>query len=114
MIPIKPLNLSDFYDMLSGSKVTLFDSTPFLLKAASGKSQLIQSIPGHGKKSNICSCNKKIISWIEHNPIFASVILLSLAMIISIVVYACSTRYYLNSRCGVVLDRWTGKVMELR
>ena len=52
--------------------------------------------------------------WIQKNQIFASAILISLAMIISIVIYACSTRHYLNSRCGVVLDRWTGKVMELR
>ena len=52
--------------------------------------------------------------WIRKNQIFASAILISLAIIISIVIYACSTRYYLNSRCGVVLDRWTGKVMELR
>lgn len=58
--------------------------------------------------------NYSLLSWLSDNQIFASAILLSLAMIISIVIYACSTRYYLNSRCGVVLDRWTGKVMELR
>ena len=50
--------------------------------------------------------------WIRKNQIFASVVVLSIGAIITMLIYAFATRYYVVPRQRLNVDRWTGEVQE--
>ena len=50
--------------------------------------------------------------WIQKNQIFASVVVLSIGAIITMLIYAFATRYYVVPRQRLNIDRWTGEVQE--
>ena len=59
--------------------------------------------------------NNKLFSlsdWIRKNQIFASVVVLSIGAIITMLIYAFATRYYVVPRQRLNVDRWTGEVQE--
>ena len=59
--------------------------------------------------------NNKLFSlsdWIRKNQIFASVVVLSFGAIITMLIYAFATRYYVVPRQRLNVDRWTGEVQE--
>ena len=50
--------------------------------------------------------------WIQKNQIFASAILLAFVVITSMIIHAFTTRYYVDTKNHVNIDRWTGEVQE--
>jgi len=61
---------------------------------------------------NTTSNNRSFLSWLSANQIFASVVVLSIGAIITMLIYAFATRYYVVPRQRLNIDRWTGEVQE--
>ena len=92
---------------------------------SNSKSQFIPSMPEHfpyfEKHAKVLNSTKEsvngnsishLIDWIQKNQILVSAILLSVAIISSMVIYAFATRYYVVPKNHINIDRWTGRVQE--